>query len=230
MPNARRSLLLWASAGLLIAVILVPTWRPLARAWACYWGYAGTPRADAEVLRKLEGGTLALRIGSGPHAGRTCTAGTAPDAYERTAVGDVLRVVYRPERPGHCETAATVERSGALLAGMTGAIGLAALGVLGGAAWLHRSHSRAVAPRRRMPVAEGAAPCPVCGRRMAEGYLVPMAGVHWREEGAPVGLPHALSGLPGTVGWWRRPRLHAFRCAECAVVSFQYGRPEAPAR
>jgi hypothetical protein len=46
---------------------------------------------------------------------------------------------------------------------------------------------------------------------------------YWRHPGEPVGLPHALSGLPGTVGRQRRPRLHAFRCEGCSVITLKYG-------
>ena len=60
---------------------------------------------------------------------------------------------------------------------------------------------------------------------MAEGYLATLSGIHWRDAGQPIGLPHALGGLPGTVSMRRRPMLHAFHCAHCEVVSFQYGRP-----
>lgn len=38
-----------------------------------------------------------------------------------------------------------------------------------------------------------------------------------------VGLPHALAGLPGTVGWRGRPRPHALRCAPCQVITLRYG-------
>jgi hypothetical protein len=66
--------------------------------------------------------------------------------------------------------------------------------------------------------------CPSCGAAMEQGALVPMGGVHWREIGAPIGLPSAFGGLPGTVGWRGRPRLHAARCTRCEVVTFRYGR------
>ena len=63
------------------------------------------------------------------------------------------------------------------------------------------------------------------GTQLAEGYVVLLAGVHWREPGQPIGMPHALGGLPGTVGWRGRPRLHAFRCPSCEILIAQYGIP-----
>jgi hypothetical protein len=58
---------------------------------------------------------------------------------------------------------------------------------------------------------------------MAEGYLPILSGIHWRRPDQPIGLPHALSGMPGTVGWKGRPCLHAFRCEACRIVTFGYG-------
>jgi hypothetical protein len=60
---------------------------------------------------------------------------------------------------------------------------------------------------------------------MEEGYLPLVSGIQWRKGSEPIGLPHALKGLAGTVGWRGRPRLHAFRCSRCEIVSFQYGKP-----
>jgi len=107
---------------------------------------------------------------------------------------------------------------------LTGGFASVALLLLGITLGIHRSYARPGFPQRRMDLDPGAVACPACGGKMAEGYLPVLAGVHWREPGAPVGLPNALSGLPGTVGWRRRPLVHAFRCGTCEIISFQYGR------
>ena len=60
---------------------------------------------------------------------------------------------------------------------------------------------------------------------MEEGYLPLQAGVPWRKPGEPIGLANAFHGLPGTVaGLCKRPRVHAYRCEPCEVVTFRYGR------
>ena len=61
---------------------------------------------------------------------------------------------------------------------------------------------------------------------IACGFL--LAALHWRAIEEPIGMPHALSGLPGTVGWRTRPRLHGFRCATCSIVTFKYGDRPTP--
>jgi hypothetical protein len=124
-----------------------------------------------------------------------------------------------------CELAATVDASETLRWTVTGTLALAllALGALG--LFLHRSFARPVRPDRRMDVDPSAVPCPACGKAMDEGYLAVLSGLHWRAAGQPLGLPNALSGLPGTVGWRGRPRLHAFRCVPCEIATFQYGEP-----
>lgn len=76
-----------------------------------------------------------------------------------------------------------------------------------------------------MPVEAREVRCPACGKVMDEGYTPVLAGLHWRTLGAPVGLPIVLRGLPGTVGRRGRPRLHAFRCVPCEILTLQYGAP-----
>jgi hypothetical protein len=70
--------------------------------------------------------------------------------------------------------------------------------------------------------------CPACGKAMDEGYVPLLSGMSWRRIGEPIGLPHALTGMPGTVGRRGRPRLHAFRCVPCEIVTLQVGLPGAP--
>ena len=90
-----------------------------------------------------------------------------------------------------------------------------------------RSFTRPVYPARRMRVSPGDVRCPACGKAMDEGYLPILSGIHWRKLGDPIGLPHALQGLPGTTSLRTRPRLHAFRCTPCEILTLQYGEPAA---
>ena len=97
---------------------------------------------------------------------------------------------------------------------------LALMGIL-----LEQSFGRATTPDVRFDRRE--LPCPRCGATMGEGYLPLLAPLHGREPGQPVGLPTVFTGLPGTVGWSGRPRVHADRCASCEVVTLRYGKPGA---
>ena len=71
--------------------------------------------------------------------------------------------------------------------------------------------------------------CPGCGGSMEEGYVMPAGGLHWRGGDEPTGMPTLMGGLPGSVGWTGRPRLHAFRCQPCQIVTLRYGRHGGPA-
>jgi hypothetical protein len=214
---------IWVLLGLLLTLILVPLLSPLEVVWRDYRLHQRGERAEAELVERLERQRLALRFTTGPHAGRICSANAPLSVYERAEPGASLPVVYLAERPGDCVLASTVETSAFLLWALVPGLVCVVLLFLGIGIWLQRSFTRPGLPRNPMQVAPDAVACPVCGAGMVEGYLPLLAGVHWREIGEPIGLPHALGGLPGTVGWRGRPLLHAFRCAGCEVITFRYG-------
>jgi hypothetical protein len=218
--------IVWGVVALLLAPILAFSWRPLVIAWNCYWLHENAPREQARVMHKLEEqATFALLIEEGPHAGQGCTADTSRSIFEATQKGDLLPVVYVEWKPGECELESTIEASAWVLWSFIALLGFLCLLLIGLGAFLHRTFRRPRDPRRRMPVEPRDMRCPVCGKAMDEGYVPLLAGLHWRRIGDPVGLPHALHGLPGTVGWRERPRLHAFRCVPCEIVTLQYGEP-----
>jgi hypothetical protein len=223
MERRTRLVRLWALLGLLIAVILGVVAKPMAIAWRCYRLNASGVHAQAEVAEKLASPTLVLVIASGSRAGNACTAKTSAAHHEALAIGDVLAVVHRPERPGECVLEATLENSAALLWSLTGAIAVPVLLILWLGVFLHRSQTAPAFLTSRLDADAKEVTCPECGAEMAEGYLPILAGMHWRGLDEPIGLPNALRGLPGTVGWRTRPRLHGFRCEACSVVTFKYG-------
>jgi hypothetical protein len=223
MTPRSRLLTLWLVVGTVAALIAVPLAGPMRVAWQCYWLHENGVREQAEVLHKLETATFALLITEGPHAGEACTADTSLAIFDATELGDVLEVVRLDSRPGECELSSTIEASAQLLWIISGGFGFALLGILAIGAFLTRSFTRPVYPTRRIGVDPRGVRCPACGKEMDEGYLPVLSGIHWRKLGEPIGLPHALGGLPGTVGWRGRPRLHAFRCMPCEIVMFQYG-------
>jgi hypothetical protein len=226
MEPRRKVPILWCVIGALVAVLLLPLYGPLRTAWSCYRLHDNGEREQARVLEKLEEhGSFALLIEEGSHAGDACTADTSKAIFAATERGDTLEVVYVDWKPGTCELSSTIEASAQLLwilfAGLAFVIGsLLAFGL-----FLQRSFTRPAHPARRMAVDARDVRCPACGKAMDEGYVPLLSGVHWRRPGEPIGLPHALAGLPGTVGWKGRPRLHAFRCAPCEILTLQYGDP-----
>jgi len=216
--------------GLVIALVLVPVTGPMARAWRCLELNSSGERADAEVVRKLESPTLVLMIQSGAQAGQACTARTSDAHHAALDAGDRLPIVYRPEAPGDCVLVATVENSALLFWSVAGAVALLVAMIFAGGVAIHRGFAGPVFMTSDMEVDPRQLSCPKCSVQMGEGYLVLLAGLHWRSPDEPVGMPHALKGLPGTVGWRTRPRLHAFRCEACSIVTFQYGKTEGRSR
>jgi hypothetical protein len=224
-PSPGRKVLVgWLAVGGLAVLIAAPLWGPLQVGWRCYARHAAGQRAQAEVLAKLEPASFALTVAEGPHAGKSCTADTSAAIYAQIRPGDRLEVVYLDWREGQCELVSTVEASGQLLWALSGALAAVLLGLLWLGLFLQRSFGQPVFPPRRMEV-EHEVRCPACEKPMEQGYVPLLAGMHWRALGEPIGLPHAAGGLPGTVGWRQRPRLHALRCASCEVLTLQYGRP-----
>ena len=225
MTRRSKLVTLWLVLGVLVAAIALPIARPMRVAWRCYWLHENGVREQAEVLHKLENTVFALLITEGPHAGEACTADTSFAIFDATEVGDVLEVVRPDWKLGECELSSTIAASAQLLWVISGGLGFALLGILAIGVFLTRSFTRPQYPTRRIEVDPSDVCCPTCGKQMDEGYLAIIAGIHWRRLGEPIGLPHALGGLPGTVGRSGRPRLHGFRCVPCEIVTFQYGRP-----
>jgi hypothetical protein len=225
MTSRSKQLWIWLVISALAALTVIPLWGPMGIAWRCYWLYENGIREQAEVLKKLPNATFALRIVDGPNAEEVCTADTSVAIYDATEIGESLEVVYIEWKPGDCELASTIEASGWIIWFVVAVIGSMLAGLIALGVTLSRSFTRLVNPKRRMRVESGEVRCHVCDEPMEEGYLPLVSGIQWRKAGEPIGLPHALKGLAGTVGWRGRPRLHAFRCSACEIVSFQYGKP-----
>jgi hypothetical protein len=228
MSNRARIIANWAAAAVLVLGLLAMVARPMATAWRCYTLNASGERAEAAVVNKLESPVLVLQIADGPDAGEACTAKTSPGHHEALQIGDPLAIVYSEDRPGECVLVATLENSALVLWAFTGGIAGFVLLILAGALIIHRSLTATPFLTSYLDVDGKRMACPQCSAEMAEGYLAVLSGLHWRAPGEPIGMPHALSGLPGTVGWRARPRLHAFRCEACEVVTIKYGTNAAP--
>jgi len=230
MAGPRSILLIWSLVGLLCAVLLIGTARPLAVAWRCWLDWRGGEHAPAELALKLEAPSLVLRIEGGSRAGQACTADTSAAHHAALETGTRLDVVYRHDRPGDCELEATLANSVDLMTALTAVVVALVLSFFLVGLVLQRNLRRRALPTTQLPLDSSRLTCPSCGGPVEEGTLVPMGGVHWRRIGDPIGLPSALGGLPGTVGWRRRPCLHAVRCSSCRLVTFRYASEDAAAR
>lgn len=217
----------WLQIAAVVAVLLGVVAGPMETAWRCYQLHAHGERARSEVVGKDPAVGLVLRVTSGSRAGTSCTTGTSEGHFAAAVAGDVLEVVLLDGKPGECELVATLENSLALLTAVAALLSVLVLMLVLLGLFLQRSFTRPGVPNTRFDLADlaaGGPACPRCRAPMAEGYLPLLAGIHWRDAGQPVGLPHALAGLPGTTGWRARARLHAYRCPSCAIMTFQYAR------
>lgn len=217
---------IWLVTGVLLAVVAGLLAKPMLVAWRCHALHAGGEEARAEVIGKEPGIGVAVLLSSGAQAGESCLLKASEVNMEAIELGEELAVVPTPGRPGDCALLATIEASEALLTSLSAAIVALLLGLVLAALLIQRSVTQPPALTTRMDVGGDAVRCPRCEKPMTEGYLPLLAGLHWREPGEPTGLPHALAGLPGTVGWRGRPRLHAFRCESCEVLTLRYGKPQ----
>jgi hypothetical protein len=223
MEHRRRILVLWSVLALLAAALLYAAYGPMRIAWRCYQLHESGEHVAAEVVGKDPQLGLILQVTEGSQAGNSCTADTSAALYEKAQPGDRLDVVVRPEVPGECTLEPTLALSRVLLWSMRAGIGFALLLLVALGAWIHRGLVAAPRLTSHLGLEPKDVTCPACGVEMTEGYLPILAGIHWRRLDEPIGLPHALSGLPGTVGWRGRPCLHAFRCEACRIVTFGYG-------
>ena len=223
MEQRRRILALWSVLGLLAAALLYAVYGPMRIAWRCYQLHESGEHVAAEVVAKDPQLGLILQVTEGSQAGNSCTADSSAALYEKAQPGDRLAVVVRPEVPGECTLESTLTVSLAVLWSLSAVIGFALLLLVSVGVWIHRGLVAAPRLTSYLGLEPKDVTCPSCGGEMAEGYLPILAGIHWRHLDEPIGLPHALSGMPGTVGWRGRPCLHAFRCEACRIVTFGYG-------
>ncbi len=217
--------LIWLGVLTVCGLIVVPMWRALERPWACYARYVDLPTVNAVFVERLEGGEALFRMTEGDAVHQHCMVRASYWNPTDPVAGQALLVVYSEQVPGECVPVATVENSAVVLWLVSALVGLLLLPLILVGVVLHRNLGRVGSPQRRMDVDPGQVLCPACGAKMSEGYIPVTAGIHWRDAGQRIGLPSAVHGLAGTVGWRRRPMLHAFQCAQCEIVSFQYGAP-----
>ena len=221
-PGTRAHRLLWGMLGLVGIGLAVAIGPALLGSWRCVANFSGGPVLRAEVVHLGDAGGVMRLAGRTDDAIETCTVprGELASTVVTGAFIDVIRHRSLPER---CTTVATLEASRALVVAATATAGVALLLLWLAGRFLQRSLFERGAPTTRLELSE--AGCPRCEKPMCRGYLPLLAGIHWREADEPMGLPHALGGLPGTVGWKTRPRLEALRCEPCELVLFRYGKP-----
>jgi hypothetical protein len=217
----------WMVAGIASAAVIGVLWRPFMKAWTCYSQWSTGTVSEGEVVEATPETGLVLRFAKGEGEvegeGETCIAYLGVTRLEDYEIGDKIVAYRRADRPGVCEQQATLDAAKALLSAVAATVVAALLFAVLLAKVISRSLSKTPTLTTRFDSTPTPFPCPRCAKPMEEGYLPLVAGIHWRQTSEPIGLPHALAGLPGTVGWRGRPRVHAYRCEACTVVIFRYG-------
>lgn len=165
-----------------------------------------------------------------PASGRpraVCRVRVSRSLYRAREIDDEISVTHLPGEFDRCVLTRALPVNRALSIFVLAASGLAVLLGIGLLAFVYLGFRKPSAERPTRLTSRFdpgvRALCPSCGSDMAEGYVPATGGLAWREPDEPVGLPTIFSGLPGTVFWLRRPRLQAFRCEECQVLTLKYG-------
>ena len=66
--------------------------------------------------------------------------------------------------------------------------------------------------------------CPECGKQMEPGYFPSSGGIHWKQPDEQ-SVSFLLSKcLPGTLGFWKVAKMGGFRCPDCELVVFRFGK------
>lgn len=215
--------LIWLGAALLCGTLVSVAGPPLMKVWQCYRLADSAERETGTVIGKHETVGLVFSFGDDIASTDACTAETSPAVFEAAQVGDTFEVVRKPGRPDQCYLESSLALSGMILAGVSGLTLVVVALILGLALIALRSFADAPLLTASFSMHEmGSLTCPACAVAMNPGYIVPMGGIHWRLSDQPIGLPTTLGGLSGTVGWKGRPRLQAFRCRKCDIVTFKH--------
>lgn len=165
-----------------------------------------------------------------PGAGKEeniCQISVSKSLYDLTPAGSRISVTFLPGKPWKCKLSSSIQGTMSILMAGHALSAFMLLCAFGAAIFLYRSHKKP-APGDLSDLTtnmelDKEVHCPKCSEQMKEGYLPMGFGIHWRNIDQPMGLPTIFGVLPGTVFWFKRPKLHAYHCTRCKIVLFQYG-------
>lgn len=158
-----------------------------------------------------------------------CRLSVSKRTYDVIGKRDQLGIAYLPSDPSKCTLPHSLGYTRILVMSMTG-VGVFLLLIAAGFCFYIYSSFRKpgqgnpVTLTTNLGIDDGAVLCPRCREEMTEGYIPTAGGITWRNRDDPVGIPTILTGLPGTKFFLKRPRLHAYRCESCRIVTFKYGK------
>lgn len=157
-----------------------------------------------------------------------CKISVSKRTYDVISKRDQLLVSYLPDDPAQCTIPNSLELNRYLVLSVLAVAIFLLLLAAGFIFYIYRSFKK-LSSRNLVPLTnnlglqENKLNCPRCRSQMKEGYLPTVGGISWRDRGDPVGIPTMLTGLPGTTFFLKRPKLHAYRCESCHIITFKYG-------
>jgi hypothetical protein len=181
--------------------------------------YLTEPSDDHHVQVELNGGYVDQSF---------CQFGVSKTFYDSRPVGMRVPITFLADEPEKCKLASGISGTqNILIVGMSVSTFMLLI-ALGALFYISRSYKKPDPgnPNRLTTEMEFENPlnCPQCNENMIEGYMPMGFGIHWRRIDHPVGIPNIFSVLPGTIFWFKRPKLHAYHCERCKIVTFQYGK------
>lgn len=159
----------------------------------------------------------------------TCSFSVSKNTWDVIGRRDELSVTYLPDDPSQCTLPHSMEINRLLSFSLIGVALFLLIVAAGFFVYIYRSFKRPppdkpVQLTTHLDLSGQGSECPRCGEPMTEGYMPTVGGVSWRDRGDPVGIPSMLTGLPGTAYLIKRPKLHAYRCEDCRIITFKYGK------
>ena len=181
-----------------------------------------------ELSQEDENNQFQVKISSAEGNKNICQFSVSEILYDNHPIGSKIPVLYLPEDPQKCkrhDSIPEVQRT------LTVGLSVSAFMVLFAFSsffFVYRSYNQQGPGDVRLfatniELEEGIR-CPKCNLEMTEGYLPMGGGIVWRNIDQPVGIPTIFSGLPGTVFFGKRPKLHAYHCERCKMITFKYGK------
>jgi len=228
MSVATKKAWVWSGMAALALLLCLSLGPQMRKAWGCIRAYNNGAEYEAQLESFVASGAEFRSLEDAGAASCIVASGDLPIGAK---IGDEMSVVARADVDAVCTTKTTLEAANAIFKAVAAVLAslLLALVLLG--RLLTRSLTEAPTLTTRLDGIEGLGehsearvPCPRCEKSMSEGYLPLVAGLPWRDADEATGMPHALQGLPGTVAWRGRPRLHALRCEPCEIVILRYGK------
>jgi hypothetical protein len=245
MKHLRKGI--WFPVALVLIIITIALWFPFKYGYAFIYNHRLLKKGVVEHARVVKKGImvnkelvwatetrpssdhqLLVRLSKAGIEPVICQFGVSKSLYDDTSPGERISVMFLTEEPEKCKLYYGIDGTQKILMAGFGLSSLMIFIAFGSMFFIRRSYRRPGPGNSSYLTTEmeceGDLYCQQCSEKMAEGYLPMGFGIHWRSINHPVGIPNIFGVLPGTMFWLKRPKLHAFHCEKCRIVTFKYGK------